>query len=340
MDLKKKLSSLFYTGLNWCSDHSAEICTGVAVVTSVTAVVATVKATKDVIPELEAHKDEIEIIKANKQEDGSYFVTELSEDETKADINQLTGEEADKQFKKDLTLAYAKTGLTIAKRYAIPAVLEITAVATIISSNKISRQKNAALAGALSGLQVAYDKYRENVIAAVGADKERDIRLGLHKEKITEEELDADGKTKKVKKEVDVVDPDKLSDPFTYIYDEKADNFNKSRGVNRDVLMIKQAYWNDFLARHKRVFVNQILEDIGLSCYCTPMGQVYGWIYDESGKSGSQNYITFNIEDNTRFMGNYDPSCIITLVPDGNILDKAFINKPVETKKAWAGASY
>ena len=335
MNFKSKITGLLYSGLNWCSDHSAEICTGVAVVTSVTAVVATVKATKDVIPELEAHKNEIAIIKANKQEDGIYY-HHINE----TDAEKFTGEEADKQYKKDLTLAYAKTGLTIAKRYAIPAVLEITAVATIISSNKISRQKNAALAGALSGLQVAYDKYRENVIAAVGEDKERDIRLGLHKEKISEEEVDENGKTKKVKKDVDVVDPDKLSDPFTYIYDEKADNFNKSRGVNRDVLMIKQAYWNDFLVRHKRVFVNQILEDIGLSCYCTPLGQVYGWIYDETGGSGSQNYISFNIEDNARFMGNYDPSCIISLNPDGNILDKAFINKPIETKKAWAGANY
>ena len=88
------------------------------------------------------------------------------------------------------------------------------------------------------------------------------------------------------------------------------------------------------------MFVNQILEDIGLSCYCTPLGQVYGWIYDETGVSGSQNYISFNIEDNARFMGNYDPSCIISLNPDGNILDKAFINKPIETKKAWAGANY
>ena len=40
-------------------------------------------------------------------------------------------------------------------------------------------------------------------------------------------------------------------------------------------------------------------------------------------------------------MGNYDPSCIITLTPDGDIRKLgAFKNKPVETKKAWAGANY
>ena len=339
MSFKNKLSGILYSGINWCSDHSAEICTGVAVVTSVTAAVAAVKATKDILPELEEHSAEIDAIKESfDKENESYICQDTDPDSTA--VVELKGEEAVKTYRKDIATAYGRTGLTIAKRYAIPVALEITAVVTIISSNKISRQKNAALAGALSGLQVAYDKYRQNVIDAVGEEKERDIRLGLHKEKITEEETDENGKTKKVKKEVEVVDPDKIADPWTYIYDEKADNFNKSKGVNRNVLLIKQSYWNDFLVRHKRVFVNQILEDIGLSCYCTPMGQIYGWIYDETGASDTQNYITFNIECNTRFMGNYDPSCIITLNPDGNILNKAFENKPAVTKKAWAGASY
>ena len=293
-------------------------------------------ATKDVLPELDEHRDAIEEIKKNKTEDGKYYhCINLTEAE------ELEGADAEKQYKKDITSEYARTGLTVAKHYIIPAVLEVTAVATIISSNKISRQKNAALAGALSGLQVAYDKYRENVIAAVGEDKEREIRLGLHKEKITEEETDENGKTKKVKKEVEVIDPDKLSDPFTYIYDEKADNFNKSRGVNRQTLMIKQCYLNDYLVIHKRITVNRILEELGLSTYCSDLGAVYGYVYDETGTKGTQNCIKLHIEDNDRFMGNYDPSCIITLTPDGDIRKLgAFDNKPEVVKKAWAGANY
>ena len=335
MDVKNKILGLFYTSKNWCSDHSAEICTGVAVVTGIGAFIGAVKATKDVIPELEMHKDAIDEIKARKTDDGKYYKVISS-----TESEELTGEEAEKQYKKDLAMEYGLTGLNVAKRYAVPTVLEIVSVATIVSSNKISRKKNATLAGALAGMQAAYDRLNANLVDAVGEEKARDIRMGLHKEKITEEETDENGKTKKVKKEVDVVDPEKVTNPWTYLYDETAANFNKCKGVNKQTLMIKQANWNDYLVRHKRVFVNEVLEDLGLSHCCTPLGQVYGWIYDESGESGSQNYITFNIEENTRFMGNYDPSCLITLNPDGNILDKAFINKPIVTKKAWAGASY
>lgn len=334
------IKSLLYSGLNWCSDHSAEICTGVAVTTSVAAVIATVKATKDIMPELEEHVSNLEAIKGTYDKENQVYQGIKIEKDKEPELVVIKGDEAVKLYRKELTQEYGKIALTVAKHYAIPLALEITAVTTIISSNKISRQKNAALAGALTSLQAAYDKYRQNVIDAVGEDKERDIRLGLHKEKITEEEVDEDGKTKKVKKDVNVIDPDKVSDPWTYIYDEKADNFNKSQGVNRDTLLIKQAQWNDRLVWKKRVFVNEVLEDIGLSCYCSPLGQCYGWIYDDSAESDRQNCIRFFIEDDLRFMGNYDPSVIIRLKPDGNILDEAFINKPVVTKKAWAGASY
>lgn len=336
MKAKDKLTRLLYSGLNWCSDHSAEICTGIAVVTSVTAVVTTVKATKDVLPELNEHKRNIETIKSHKTEDGKYY-----HNTSEGEAVEYTGDEAAQVYRKDITTEYARTGLTVAKRFAIPVVLEITAVATIISSNKISRKKNAALAGSLSALQVAYDKYRQNVIETVGPEKERDIRLGLHKEKITEEETDENGKTKNVKKDVDVVDPSKIADPFTYIYDESADDFNKSRGVNRQTLMIKQCYLNDYLVIHKRITVNRVLEELGLSHYCSDLGAVYGWVYDESGEKGTQNCIKLHIEDNARFMGNYDPSCIVTLTPDGDIRKLgAFKNKPEVTKKAWAGANY
>lgn len=332
--------SLFYKTLDWCSDHSAEICTGVAVVTSVAAVATTVKATKDVIPELERHSTNIGAIKKSwDEENQEYLSLEVSGDN--ADVVPVSGSEGAKLYRKDLTKEYAKAGLTVAKYYAVPIILEITAVATIISSNKISREKNAALAGSLTCLQAAYDKYRQNVIEAVGEEKERDIRLGLHNEKVTTETVDEEtGKTKKVKEDAKVVDPDKMAGLWTYIYDEKADNFNKSRGVNRDTLLIKQSYWNDYLIRRGRVFVNEVLEDIGLGCYCTPMGQYYGWVYDPTGESDNKNCIRFNIEDDIRFMGTYDPSVIITLEPDGNILGEAFNKEPKITKKAWANASY
>lgn len=283
----------------YCSEHSAEICTGVAVVTSVAAVGFAVKATKDVIPELEEHKEEIEAVKESKE----------------------TAEP--KQYRKDITLAYAKTGLTVAKRYAIPVALEITAVATIISSNKISRKKNAALASSLTAVQAMYDKYRQNVIAAVGEDEERNIRLGLHKEKV--DAVDENGKKKK--QEVLVADRDKKADAFAGLFCESSVYWQKPLGVNRDTLLLKQRYWNDKLCTRGYVFVNEIFEDLDMPEACTELGQYCGWIYDDTDTMGYQNCIDFNmvdIHDGTKiaFLNGDERNIFIELKPDGYIADK------------------
>ncbi len=339
--IKQVATQLLYSGVNFCKDNKAEICTAFAMLASAGAVVVTIKATKDALPELEHCKKNIETVKKHKDEDGTYYHDELvDEEEQDIEVVALTGEEATKQYRKDLTHAYLCLGGTAVRHYIVPFTMEAVALALMFKSNKLSREKNATLALALTSMEAAYNKLNQNMIDALGEDKARDIRLGLHNEKISEEEADEDGKTKKVKKDVKVLDKDKLSDPWSFIYDEKADNFNKARGCNRQSLMIRQAYWNDYLVRHKRVFVNDVLKDIGLECECTPLGQCYGWIYDDSADSTRQNCIKFNIEDDMRFMGNYSPSVIIRLEPDGNILEDAFINKPIITKKAWAGASY
>ena len=343
MNFKDSITRVFYKGAMWCSERSAEICTGVAVVTSVTAVVATVKATKDVIPELEIKTQSIKAIKDSYDKDKEeYLSLEVSEDRESAETVPVSGSEATALYRKDLTKAYASTALVVAKNYALPVILEITAVATIISSNKISRKKNAALAGSLTALQAMYDKYRQNVIDAVGEEKERDIRLGLHKDKLSVESIDENGNKKKSKETVTVMDESKNTDPFTYIFDESSCCWNKSKGVNKDTLFIKQCFWNNRLTVRGYVFVNEILEDLDLP-RCE-QGQYYGWIYDDSNDSTTQNYITFNISDDTisgrNFLQGYDPSVMITLNPDGFIADKIWPKKPKFIKKAYAGANY
>lgn len=341
MSLKDTVIKYFYKGTMWASEHSAEICTGVAVVTSVSAVAMTVKATKDVLPDLEMHKNNINLIKEHKEET-TYLHDELVDKETmKIETVQYEGEDAERWYKKDLTKEYGKVALTVVKHYAIPVALEITAVATIISSNKISRRKNAALATSLTAVQAMYDKYRQNVIEAVGEEKERDIRLGLHKDKATVETEGEDGKTKKTKEDVKVMDEDKCVGEFARIFDEASSLWNKSKGVNRDVLYIKQCYWNEQLIRRGYVFVNEIFEDLDVPC--CELGQYYGWIYNENDET-RHNYINFNITEKTvasrAFLQGYNPSVLIELEPDGYIADKIWPKRVKITKKAWAGANY
>lgn len=307
----------------YCSSHSAEICTGVAVVTSVAAVGFAVKATKDVLPELEHHKNNIDTIKSHKTEN-SYIQDKLVDKETmEITTTELTGKEAEKEYRKDIAKEYALTSLTVAKRYAIPVALEITAVATIISSNKISRKKNAALASSLTAVQAMYDKYRQNVIEAVGEDEERNIRLGLHKEKV--ETVDENGKKKKG--EVLVADRDKKADAFAGLFCESSVYWQKPLGVNRDTLLLKQRYWNDILCTRKYVFVNEIFEDLDMPEACTELGQYCGWIYDDTDTMGYQNCIDFHMIDihngaKIAFLNGDERNIFIELKPDGYIADK------------------
>ena len=154
--------------------------------------------------------------------------------------------------------------------------------------------------------------------------------------------IDENGNKKKSKETVTVMDESKNTDPFTYIFDESSCCWNKSKGVNKDTLFIKQCFWNNRLTVRGYVFVNEILEDLDLP-RCE-QGQYYGWIYDDSNDSTTQNYITFNISDDTisgrNFLQGYDPSVMITLNPDGFIADKIWPKKPKFIKKAYAGANY
>lgn len=319
--LVKWLTKSTRKATNYCAQHSAEICTGIAVVTSVAAVGFTIKATKDVLPELECHKDNIDNIKSHKTEE-VYLQDKLVNKETmEIETTELTGKEAEKEYRKDLAKEYAKASLTIAKRYAIPVALEITAVATIISSNKISRKKNAALASSLTAVQAMYDKYRQNVIDAVGEDEERNIRLGLHKEKV--DGVDENGKKKKT--EVLIADKDKKADAFTGLFCESSKYWQKPYGVNRDTLFIKQSYWNDKLVLDGYVLVNDIWRDLDMEECCTEIGQHYGWIYNGE----DTNFIDFHIVDvhdpaKTAFINGNERSIYITLTPDGFITDKVW----------------
>ena len=346
MSFKDTLVKYFYKGTMWASEHSAEICTGVAVVTSVSAAGMMIKATKDVLPELEQHKENIGAIKdsynAENQEYLSLEVFEGVDGEPDANVVPVYGDEAKKLYSKDLRHEYGRTTLTIAKRYAIPVALEITAVATIISSNKISRKKNAALATSLTAVQAMYDRYRQNVIDAVGEETERDIRLGLHNEKVTVESEDENGKKKKTKEDVKVMDPDKCADDFVRIFDESSSLWNKSKGVNRDILYIKQCHWNERLIRRGYVFLNEVLEDLDLPC--SEVGQYYGWIYDDTDTKGYHNCVEFTYDEQTpmgkAFQLGQNPSVILEFKPDGHIADKIWPSKPKFIKKAFAGANY
>ena len=74
--------------------------------------------------------------------------------------------------------------------------------------------------------------------------------------------------------------------------------------------------------------MNDILVDLGLSQYCSELGQYYGWIYDED-KVCQIDFHRSTIHEDVRMEAlrrgeGLDPTIWIKLIPDGYIADKAW----------------
>ena len=269
------------TGM-FMTKHSSEICTGVAIVSSIAATGFAIKATIDIQDDIDHHKRNISHIKDSYNAENETFLHDepVKDGNEVVDMNtvEVKGTEAIKQYKRDLTTEYAKTGLTVAKYYAIPVVLELLAVATTFESNKISRRRNAELAAGLTAVQTMYDKYRQNVIDKYGEEEDRAMRLGLHKEKINAEVEDTDGKKKKTKVENEQQDPDIVADIWCRCFDEGSVNWKKDYMLNRNFLLSQQAAMNNMLVAKRYLTVNEVYDALDLP-QCE-LGQTWGWIYD------------------------------------------------------------
>lgn len=287
-----------------CQKHAPEILIGVGMAASVGAVALAIKATVDVQEPLKECKENLDSLKECKED---Y--------EEQADYN------------KDLVCAYAKTAGVIAKHYAIPVALEITALGTMFASNKKSRERNAKLAGALTTVQGLYSKYRNNVIETYGEDVDRDMRLGTHTEKRTIEVEDPEtGKKKKQKVDALVLDPDKMSD-FAIIYSAETNaNFvSNNFQTNLDTLAIRRNYIANIMRCNGYITVNEFLKYCGFDMdQLKIQGQVWGWAYDPNDAS-KPDY------PDIRFYDVYDK--------DGNaavLID--FANVELLDQKVWGGS--
>lgn len=266
----------------YCVKHSDTLCTIAAVGTSLFAFGTAIKATNDIQEELEIHRSNIGSIKESYDADNQVFYHDdvIRENKEIVDIKttEITGEDALKQYKKDLVKEYGATALTVTKYYILPVTLEAFSIFTIITSNKISRKRNAELSAGLAAVQAMYDRYRQNVIAEFGEEKDRDLRLGIHREKTDVVTVDENGNEKTKKGEAEIQNPDTVADIWCRCFDESNDNWSKDYMVNRNFLFAQQAALNNMLRAKKYMTFNEACEALDLPQ--SELGQTWGWVYD------------------------------------------------------------
>lgn len=185
----------------------------------------------------------------------------------------------------DLTKAYFRAVLRIARLYAGPVALAGVSITAIVGSHVILKNRNTALVAAYNSLAAAYTTYRNRVIEEFGEEKDRDILNGL------KEEITVDEETGKKKKKTVAVAP---ASEYIFEFDETNQNWTGDHDRNRWYITAQQNVLNDLLRVQKHVFLNEALDRLGLDR--TPAGAFTGWFYDRD-KLGGDGFIDFGIDD-------------------------------------------
>lgn len=235
------------------------------------------------------------------------------------------------EYKKEITKVNVKNAIEIGKLYAPAAVVEGLSIGMIFGANMTLRKTNAGLAAAYGTLDKMYKKYRKNVIDTFGEEVDKDMRFGIKHEKIEEIETDENGKEKKVKKEVAVVDydpddPNYISE-YGRFFDSTVFGWDKNPEINMMTLKSYQSYANNLLKVKGYLFLNDVYKIIGFEPSIA--GQSVGWVYDPNNEVGD-NYIDFGIFEarnaNRRFVNGYEPVILLDFNVDGDIIHDKRLN--------------
>ena len=277
--------------------YSPEILVVVGAIGAVTSAVMACKATMKLEDIMETHHENVEAIHEA-----------IEHPET------LPAEyDPEKDGKKDLSIAYGRTGLALAKNYAPAVILGGLSLGALIGSNHILKKRNAALAAAYATVDSAFKKYRGNVIERFGKEVDEEMKYSI---KAVEMEDD------KGKKKTEKVIEEDGTTGWARFFDDGSPYWEDDSEYNLWFLRNKQAYFNDILKVKTYVFLNDVYKALGLEE--TKEGQVIGWVYDPDYPNGD-NKIDFGIyrgDAKTRaFVNGYENHVLLDFNCDGNIYE-------------------
>ena len=224
--------------------------------------------------------------------------------------------------KKDLAIVYVQTGLKFAKLYGPSVVLGVVSLGCMLTSHKILRKRNIALAAAYATIDKGFKEYRGRVVERFGKDLDRELRYNIKAKEIEETIKNEDGTETVVKKTVSVADVNEYSD-YARFFDESCSGWEKDPELNLVFLKQQQNYANDLLRAKGHLFLNEVYDLLGIPR--SKAGQVVGWIYDEKDPVGD-NFVDFGIYDlyderKRAFVNGFERTILLDFNVDGDILN-------------------
>lgn len=301
------VTKVFHRATLQVRKYSPEILVVTGVVGIVASAVMACKATTKVSAILDETKDNV-----NK-------IHDCAADQGLVESGQYTEEDA----KKDLTIVYAQTGVKLVKLYGPSILLGALSITSILASNNILRKRNVALAAAYATIDKSFKEYRSRVIERFGEVVDRELKYNIKAKKIEEVVKDEEtGKEKKVKKTIEVVDPNMYSE-YARFFDDGCKGWEKDSEYNLMFLRAQQQYANDLLRSRGHLFLNEVYDMLGIER--TKAGQVVGWIYDTKHPNGD-NYVDFGMYDINKpkardFVNGYERVILLDFNVDGDIWD-------------------
>lgn len=249
-----------------------------------------------------------------------------------AENKEGTEEEySEDDIKKATVVVYSQTAWKFIKLYGPSVALCALSLGSLLGSNHILRQRNAALSMAYMAVKAGFDEYRNRLRDRYGEQTDRELLYDIKSEKIATTVKDEEtGEEKVVETTVETIDPSRVCSPYAFIFDELNPYYKKSAKYNEMFLRSKQAWFNDLLRVNKHVFLNDVLEELGMRK--TIMGQHVGWIFDpDNPNHNGDDYISFGINADTpeaaSFRDGHEPAIWLEFNVDGDIM------KLMETKE-------
>lgn len=280
--------------------HSPEILMVVGIVGTVGSAIMACRATLKIDEVVNDHQDKITRIKHGKEEQPEETYSE-------------------KDYNKDLTVAYVLTGVDFVKLYGPAVITGVASIACIVGGHKILHGRYVGAVAAYNILDQGFREYRKRVVDEFGAEKDEMLKHNLSKIQVTETDVDENGKP--IKKKYDQLipqDPNGFS-MYSIIFDESSPNWIKDPIHNLAFIRGCQQMANDLLKARGYLFLNDVYKMLGANC--TEPGQIVGWALEDG-----DGFIDFGIYDarNARFVNGDERSALLDFNVDGVVYDKVF----------------
>lgn len=188
-----------------------------------------------------------------------------------------------------------KNAGNILKHYAIPISIGVASAAMIVVGNDIECRRNKALTAACGALGATLTAYRGRVRNEVGEEREDELFRGIN---CTKKVTTVNPDTGEVEThEEQLTENEKNIYCWEFAYDTTEEWDDRDVEYNANFIRLQEKLANALLQRrgkHGKVFLNEVLRDLGFDVTHFDEGQVVGWKADGS-KSGD-GYISFGMK--------------------------------------------